>query len=108
MGEQQVQPAQLSAVEELQKLEASAAEAAVRIAQLRTQARVEVKTLIERTAKEAGYTVQELFGAKKARATSALWVNPNDASQSWCGVGKRPSWIHDLLAQGFTKEQLIK
>ncbi len=32
--------------------------------------------------------------------------NPNDPSQTWTGRGRQPKWVSELLAGGFTLDQL--
>ncbi|WP_083843193.1 H-NS family nucleoid-associated regulatory protein [Bradyrhizobium sp. WSM471] len=32
--------------------------------------------------------------------------NPNNPSQTWCGRGSQPRWVHDLLAAGTTLEDI--
>lgn len=35
-----------------------------------------------------------------------LFVDPNDKSKFWLGVGRRPAWINNLIEQGATLESL--
>ena len=60
---------------------------------------------IERLAREAGVSLEELFGgaAKQAKAKStvaAKYRNPADPSQTWSGRGRQPVWLAALLAEG--------
>lgn len=32
--------------------------------------------------------------------------HPNNASLTWSGRGKRPTWMHEALSSGFTEDQL--
>lgn len=50
--------------------------------------------------------------ATKAAATSgsprpAKYVNPDNAAQTWVGVGKPPQWFRDHLAMGRTRDELL-
>jgi DNA-binding protein H-NS len=57
--------------------------------------RAELKTKMAALASKAGFSVGELFGGKgKARGPVAVkYRNPQDASQTWTGRGRRPLWI---------------
>ena len=61
--------------------------------------RVELRDKIQALAKEHGFEVSELFsGRGKGRAKSSGVVkyrNPDDASQTWSGRGRKPKWISE-------------
>ena len=81
-------------------------------------ARNKIKTIAD----EFGISVEEVLGvekkpkrkytrrkpiktAKKPAATAkrtikAKYRNPKDASQTWAGVGKRPSWLNEAIKGG--------
>lgn len=45
--------------------------------------------------------------AKPAKAVgNARYVNPDDASQTWSGRGRRPSWVNESLNNGKSLEDL--
>jgi DNA-binding protein H-NS len=56
-----------------------------------------------RAAAEYGYSLEELASAgtpAKRRKASAKYRNPNNPTQTWSGLGRKPQWIHDALAKG--------
>ena len=64
---------------------------------------------IKRLASEKGLRVEDLIselGASKSKARRELgpapirYKNPSDASQTWSGRGKRPTWLADALSKG--------
>src|SRR5262245_48119714 len=54
--------------------------------------RAEVKAKMAELASKAGFSVGELFG-KKRGLVPIKYRNPQDASQTWTGRGRRPLWI---------------
>lgn len=44
-------------------------------------------------------------GASKASA-GARYANPDDASQTWSGRGRRPAWVNDQLGAGRSLEDM--
>ena len=49
------------------------------------------------------YTLEEILAAKKVRKSVApKYQNPNDASQTWTGRGRRPRWVEEHMAAGGT------
>lgn len=100
-----------SAVTALKAAVAQKREADEQIANLTAAAKAELKESLQAQATAAGYDIYDLFGVKKprkVRKASAPWTNPNDPSQVWPGQGKRPKWLIELLAAGYTQEQLQK
>lgn len=64
---------------------------------------------VEAFAREQGLTQADLalLLQKKARRVSAgKFANPEDPSQTWTGLGRRPQWFVDATARGLTKEQM--
>ena len=66
--------------------------------------RKEALKAAEKAAAEFGFSLSELLAgsAKSARRTPATpkYRNPNDASQTWTGRGRKPKWAHDALEAG--------
>lgn len=65
---------------------------------------------LEEKAREMGFSLAELTGAprkvgKKAPGV-ARYRNPDDASATWTGKGRRPDWIRAALADGKSLEDL--
>lgn len=49
---------------------------------------------LEAMAAEAGYDIKKLYGmSKREGKVAAKYRNPNDATQTWTGRGRRPSWV---------------
>ena len=49
-------------------------------------------------AEKRGFNIDELFGRRGKRGTSApKFRNPKDASQTWTGRGRKPNWLVDAL-----------
>jgi DNA-binding protein H-NS len=65
------------------------------LAEREREERAELKAKMATLASKAGFSVGELFGGKgKARGPVAIkYRNPQDASQTWTGRGRRPLWI---------------
>jgi len=40
------------------------------------------------------------------KTREAKYANPEDATQTWVGVGKPPKWFRDSLASGRTREEM--
>jgi len=68
----------------------------------------DVRRHLASQAKEAGYTIDELFGAGGGRKVSSRtgtkvapkYRNPANPDQTWTGRGKRPRWFNEALAKG--------
>lgn len=64
----------------------------------------------ERAAAEHGFTLAELTGTSKTRKSSgpvkAKYRNPEDATQTWSGRGRKPQWIKDAEEAGVDIETL--
>lgn len=67
----------------------------------RKASRAEVKAKIQAIAAEAGFTVDELFGAKTgkaARGTAPVkYRNPDNPEETWSGRGRMAKWIAEKL-----------
>lgn len=65
---------------------------------------------LEKKAKELGFKLSDLAkaAARRERASSrSKYVNPNDKSQVWSGIGRRPQWFADAMAAGRTPDELL-
>ena len=65
---------------------------------------------VRATAKQHGFSLEELMGGKPAAKSAAKGVakyaNPADASQTWTGRGRQPNWVKDALAKGKSLESM--
>lgn len=88
-----------------------------------------VRAQLAKVAKNAGYTLEELFGTgsapagkvvKGAKATKAVpksgrklpkvapkYRNPANADETWTGRGKQPRWLAELTSQGKKVEDFL-
>ena len=74
-----------------------------------TQKKADAKKALEITAKEYGFTLQELLSGKGTVAKSASvakYANPANPSQTWTGKGRQPAWFKDALAAGKSADDL--
>ncbi len=57
---------------------------------------------------KGGYTLDEIMGgAKIKRPVKPKYQNPNDASQTWTGRGRKPKWVIELLKSGMQLEDFV-
>jgi DNA-binding protein H-NS len=76
-----------------------------------SKARAKLATL----AKAEGFTLEELFGAKRGRkakgkvkrVVKAKYRNPANPSETWAGRGKRPRWFNAALKAGKKENDLL-
>lgn len=69
--------------------------------------RKEALAAVELAAREHGFNLAELTGAKPARSRiAAKYANPADPSQTWSGRGRKPRWIQEYLESGKPIEDL--
>lgn len=56
----------------------------------------------EKAAAEHGFSLSELAGLKKGKATKnpPKYRNPEDPEQTWSGRGRKPAWINAAEAAG--------
>lgn len=77
------------------------------IAERQKASRADVKAQIIALASEAGFTVEELFGSRQAKAArSAVPVkyrNPENPSETWSGRGRMAKWLAERMKKRGTK-----
>ena len=63
--------------------------------------RQEALAELESKAKELGFSLAELTGAKKAKTKNPpKYKNPENPDQTWTGRGRQPEWIKAAKAAG--------
>lgn len=63
--------------------------------------RQEALAELESKAREMGFSLAELTGAKKAKTVNPpKYRNPADPTQTWTGRGRQPEWIKSARAAG--------
>lgn len=75
----------------------------------------EVRAKIDSILAGAGLTIGEVYPARGGKSAKGLkaavapkYRNPNNASQTWSGRGKRPLWFNEALKKkGVTAESLM-
>lgn len=97
----------------IEQLEQFVVEINKEIQSKKAQKRKNLMADLERLARDAGISLDELLDqsatrkAPKAKGSvAAKYRNPNDASQTWTGRGRQPLWVVALLAEGRTLESL--
>lgn len=90
------------------------ADAQKEIARKKSLARKSLMADMEKLARDAGVSLNELFpeagSTKPAKVKSPVapkYRNPNDASQTWTGRGRQPLWLAALLAEGKSLDSLL-
>lgn len=70
--------------------------------------RREAMTAIEEAAREHGFNLAELTGAKprKTGTVAPKYANPQDPTMTWTGRGRKPRWVQESLDGGKTLEDL--
>jgi DNA-binding protein H-NS len=65
---------------------------------------------VRATAKEHGFTLEELTGGKAPSKSGskgvAKYANPADPTQTWTGRGRQPNWVKEALAAGKSLESM--
>jgi DNA-binding protein H-NS len=60
--------------------------------------------------KTYGLTVEEVLskthGSSTRKPVEAKYRNPDDASQTWTGRGRKPAWVQNYIDAGFKIEDL--
>ena len=83
------------------------------IASFEDRRRKDALAAAERVARDHGFALADLTGARRARgrraaaqtpapraAGEARFANPDDATQTWSGRGRRPRWVSEQLDAG--------
>ncbi|WP_405402247.1 H-NS family nucleoid-associated regulatory protein [Paracoccus sp. Ld10] len=71
--------------------------------------RREALTAVEEAAREHGFNLAELTGAK-ARKTGTVapkYANPQDPTMTWTGRGRKPRWVQESLESGKDLDDLL-
>lgn len=80
------------------------------IAEFSDRKKTEAMAALEAHAKELGFSLAELTGARKTRKssgpTSAKYQNPENPEVTWSGRGRKPGWFTAAIEAGKTPETL--
>ena len=66
----------------------------------------DVKEKMHALAEKSGFSLAELFGARRGKRGPAAikYRNPKDTSQTWTGRGRKPNWLVAALKKGAKTE----
>ena len=69
----------------------------------------EALAAIEGAAREHGFNLAELTGAKPRRSGTVApkYANPNDPTMTWTGRGRKPRWVQENLEGGKQLDDLL-
>ncbi len=77
----------------------------------RERERAELKEKIEKMAADAGFGINDLFGtgrsSTKGRTVAPKYANPDNASETWTGRGRKPKWLVAKLEKGQPLEKFL-
>lgn len=92
-------------LKELKKLQKDVAKAIDSFAE---RERLAVLAELDAIARERGFTIEQVVGAKKSarKPVAPKYANPGDDSQTWSGRGRPPQWVKEALNSGKTLEDL--
>ena len=73
------------------------------------RSRSDLRKKLESIAAQAGFKIGDLFGARggKGRKVAAKYANPDDASETWTGRGRKPRWLAARLKAGEKQEKFL-
>ncbi len=83
------------------------------IASFDARRRKEALAAAERAARELGFNLSDLTGTGRGRRGASgaerppKYINPQDATQTWSGRGRRPGWVVEHLEAGRNLEDLL-
>lgn len=71
--------------------------------------RREALAAIEEAAREHGFNLAELTGAKPRRSGTVApkYANPQDPTMTWTGRGRKPRWVQENLEGGKQLDDLL-
>jgi DNA-binding protein H-NS len=84
------------------------------IAKRKQEAKADLKRKIAALAKDSGFELEEVVGAKNGRGRTARgskvapkYQNPKDTSLTWTGRGRQPLWLVAELKKGKKLESFL-
>ena len=93
-------------VKELQELELRLKKAKTSVQE---RSRSELRQKLDAIAAGAGFKLSELFGGRggKGRKVAAKYANPDNASETWTGRGRKPRWLVAKLKAGEKQDKFL-
>ena len=89
-------------LKQLRELEAKLQSA---IPAARERERAQIKQEMAALAEKHGFSLRELVGHGKGKASVPKYINPDDPSQTWTGRGRKPNWLVAKVKKGAKIEQ---
>jgi DNA-binding protein H-NS len=76
---------------------------------LQERERSALRKKMEEMAANAGLKLSEVVGGRggKGRTVAIKYANPEDATQTWTGRGRKPKWLSAKLAAGGRIEKFL-
>ena len=73
------------------------------------RSRSELRQKLESIAAGAGFKIGDLFGGRggKGRKVAAKYANPDNASETWSGRGRKPHWLAAKLKAGDKQDKFL-
>ena len=63
---------------------------------------------LENLARESDLTIDEILGKSTSPGKKpARYINPQDPTKTWSGMGAQPNWYKDALAAGVPQESML-
>lgn len=62
---------------------------------------------VEAAAREFGFSLSELTGARPKRTNPPKYQNPAHPELTWSGLGRKPDWFKDAVEAGKAPEDLL-
>lgn len=78
------------------------------IASYKDREKAKARVALEETAKEYGFSLDEIVGKKTRRSKAPpKYRNPENSAETWSGRGRRPNWIEASLKKGGKLEDFL-
>lgn len=73
------------------------------------RSRTELRNKLEAMASSAGFKIGDLFGGRggKGRKVAAKYANPDNATETWTGRGRKPRWLSAKMKDGDKIEKFL-
>lgn len=80
------------------------------IASFEDRKKKEAMAALEETARSMGFSLSELTGSapttRKRRPSTVTYANPENASETWTGRGRKPRWFEAAIKSGKKPEDM--
>ncbi len=92
----------------VKQLNALEAELATMKLRKQDEERTALKAKIEKLARDAGFSIKELFGSGKRnghKKVAVKFANPENKDETWTGRGRKPRWLAAKIKTGAKMEE---